>query len=390
MYLSYLRGLRRSLHQIPELGFHEVRTAAFIGKELHRLGVPFREGIAKTGIVAAIKGNRKGPVVMFRADMDGLAVEEEHNLPWRSKHKGVMHACGHDGHIAVLLGLARVLKEGQKELRGTTVLVFQPAEEGGAGAKKMIEAGVLKKYVPRSSGASPKRRGTPDLFFSFHLANDKPRGFVGSRAGLQQAGARRFAVTFHGPGGHAAYLSVTKDVIKAARIFCGSLENLGRETFPWHKIPIVHVGMLQAGTAPNAVASEAVIKGTMRVQSREDLEVLSRIIALKARHIARLEDLPRPSCQFGEGYIPLVNDAEAVHLVQKVAEEHGYAFHTLLVHAGADDAAFFLDNIPGCHFKVGAKKEGAGSHHSPGFNFDEGALEVALDMYWGLAKRTMV
>lgn len=374
--LSYMSLIRRTLHASPELGYMEVKTAEIISRGLREIGISHAKGVAETGIFAPIEGGQPGPTIAFRADMDGLPIEEKNNVPYKSKNPGVMHACGHDGHMAILLGLAKLLSRERANFRGNILLIFQPAEEGGAGGKKIAESDVYATYKP-------------DKIFGLHLWNEYPVGTVLARPGLQQAGSRQVSVIFEGPGGHAAYLYKTQDAIKAATLLSQELESIPRKLFPWHELPIIHVGYFHAGTAANVVASKAEIRCTIRVHEKRHLDIVTREIKRRAKLIAKQEGLPPPTITHTDGYIPLLNHAKETELVLSLAKSLGYRTPAMPIKPGADDFAFFLKNTPGCYFNVGSSNRALGltaPHHSPTFDFDEGALLVGVKVFYEIAK----
>ena len=237
--------IRREIHMRPELGYQEKNTATIINEELKRLGIKSTTGIGETGVVGQI--NDAGPVVALRADMDALAIQEETGLEFASKTDGVMHACGHDGHVAMLLGAASLLKETLKT--GSVLLVFQPAEEGGGGAQKIMESGLLDKAK---------------AIFACHLDRHYKAGNLVVQAGAISAFTDRFNITITGKGGHAAQPHDAIDAIVVASLIVMSLQTIvSREVNPMHP-SIVSVGRIEGGSVPNAIAETAKLTGTIR------------------------------------------------------------------------------------------------------------------------------
>ena len=260
----YTQTLRRDFHQHPEIGFQEVRTASIVARELRELGLEVSTGIAETGVVAMLEGERPGPTALLRFDMDALPVTEETGAEYASLTPGVMHACGHDGHTAIGLTVARLLHAHRDELAGTVKLVFQPAEEGLGGAKRMVAEGVL---------ANPR----PDLSLALHLWNDKPFGWIGVTPGPAMAASGRFQITITGSGGHGAAPHLTHDpVVAAAQIITALQTIVSRNVRPLDSA-VVSVTAIEAGDAFNVIPSTAVLKGTFRTY-RPEVEAL-----LKAR-----------------------------------------------------------------------------------------------------------
>ena len=248
---DYTRNLRRDFHRHPELGFQEVRTAGIVTRELNALGLEVASGIAETGVVAMIEGERPGPVVLLRFDMDALPIEEETGAEYASQTLGVMHACGHDGHTAIGLTVARLLHAHQSELAGSVKLVFQPAEEGLGGAKRMVEEGVLQN--PR-----------PDYSLALHLWNEKPVGWIAAAAGPTMAASETFSVRITGRGGHGALPHTAVDpVVTAAQIIMALQTIVARNADPV-ETAVVSVTSVHGGSAHNVIPPYVDLDGTIR------------------------------------------------------------------------------------------------------------------------------
>src|SRR4028119_685601 len=242
---------RRRLHQRPELGFKEQLTAQFITQKLQEWGIDHETGIAKTGIVATIASEYPGPVLAIRADMDALPIQEENDVHYRSQHDGIMHACGHDGHIAIALGTACYLSQHRNDFTGTIKIIFQPAEEGPGGAKPMVEEGVLKNP-------------DVDAIIGLHLWNNLPLGTVGVRKGALMAAVECFHCTILGKGGHGAMPHQTVDSIVVSAQIVNALQTIVARNVNPIESAVVTVGELHAGTAQNVIADTARMKGTVR------------------------------------------------------------------------------------------------------------------------------
>ena len=242
---------RRCLHQRPELGFKEQLTAQFVAQKLQEWGIEHKTGVAQTGIVATIASNRPGPVLAIRADMDGLPIQEQNDVPYRSQHDGLMHACGHDGHTAIALGTAYYLSQHREDFAGTVKIIFQPAEEGPGGAKPMIEEGVLKNP-------------DVDAIIGLHLWNNLPLGTVGVRSGALMAAVECFRCTILGKGGHGAMPHQTVDSIVVSAQIVNALQTIVARNVDPIESAVVTVGTLHAGTAHNVIADTARMSGTVR------------------------------------------------------------------------------------------------------------------------------
>ena len=361
---AWMRTIRRQLHQQPELSGVEFATAQLIAQRLTELGIPFRNEVANTGIVAWLGEERPGRLgVALRADMDALPITEETALPFASQIPGVMHACGHDGHVAMLLGAAALLKKAT--LPGRIVLLFQPAEEGDGGAARMIAEGAL-------DGVGMIFGGHIDRNYALHELVVQP--------GLICASTDEFTIELTGPGGHAAKPHETADCIVAAAQLVTSLQTIvSRELHPC--LPaVVTVGSIHGGTAGNVIADRVVIEGTVRATNPE-----TRTISLESLHrmAAATETLHRVQvrCAITEGYPPVVNDASAACLAAEVGAGivgptlvHGQSLPSM----GAEDFAYFLQEVPGCMVRFGAQRSDGqgGPAHSPTFDFDEAILPV--------------
>lgn len=366
---------RRRLHQKPELGFQEKLTAEFVSHKLQEWGIEHQTGIAQTGIVATIKGNKLGSekVLAIRADMDALPIQELNEVSYCSQHDGVMHACGHDGHTAIALGTAYYLQQHRQDLTGTVKIIFQPAEEGPGGAKPMIAAGVLKNP-------------DVDAIIGLHLWNNLPLGTVGVRSGALMAAVELFNCKILGLGGHGAIPHQTVDsVVVAAQIVTALQTIVARNVNPLDSA-VVTVGALHAGTAPNVIADTAEMKGTVRYFNP----------AFKGFFKQRIEEIIAGICQsFGakyeleyvELYPPVINDSRIAQLVHSVAEEVIETPIGIVPECqtmGGEDMSFFLQEIPGCYFFLGSAnpaKDLAYPHHHPRFDFDETALAMGVEIF---------
>ncbi len=364
---------RRHLHQRPELGFQEQLTAQFISQKLQKWGIAHETGIAQTGVVAVIPGSQPGPVLAIRADMDALPIQELNQVPYRSLHEGRMHACGHDGHVAIALGTAYYLAQHRESFAGTVKIIFQPAEEGPGGAKPMIEAGVL-------------RNPDVDAIIGLHLWNNLPLGTVGVRTGPVMAATEFFHCTIQGKGGHGAIPHQTVDsVVVAAQVVMALQTIVARNVDPL-SAAVVTVGQLQAGTALNVIADSARLSGTVRYFEDRYRDFFAQ----------RIDQVVGGICQ-GLGadyqldyhalYPAVVNDADMADLVRSVAlsvVETPVGVTPDCQTMGGEDMAFFLEEVPGCYFLLGSANAARNlnyPHHHPRFDFDEAALAMGVEMF---------
>lgn len=363
---------RRRLHQHPELGFQEHLTAEFVSQKLTQWGISHRTGVAQTGIVAIIPGDRPGPVLGIRADMDALPVTEENQVSYRSQHEGVMHACGHDGHTAIALGTAKYLSE-HRNFAGLVKIIFQPAEEGPGGAKPMIEAGVLD---------APK----VDAIIGLHLWNFLPLGTVGVRSGPMMAAAEFFECQIIGKGGHGALPQHTIDTVLVAAQVITTLHTIISRNVDPLETAVISIGSVHAGTAKNVIADTANLCGTVRYFKPELGEWLPTRIEQVIAGVCQSHGA-RYKFNYTRMYPPTVNDAKVAHLVQSVAETAmdipaGVTPHCQTM--AAEDMSFFLQAVPGCYFFLGSANSHLGMdfpHHHPRFDFDETALGIGVELF---------
>ncbi|MBV9232406.1 MAG: amidohydrolase [Candidatus Eremiobacteraeota bacterium] len=375
--LDELVRYRRHFHQHPELSLQEHATAGFIERELHAFGYDsLRTGVGKTGILATLVGGRTGPVTLLRADMDALPIEELNDAPYRSRNAGVMHACGHDGHMAILLTAARVLRERATDIAGTVVFCFQPGEEGYAGNKLMIEDGALENpHVDRT--------------VALHLYSGLDAGRIGVRDGPFFASSDRFEIDLAGKGGHGAMPQSAVDPVVGAAYLVTLLQSIvSREVAP-QQPAVVTVGALQAGTTFNVIPERAALQGTVRAF---DAAVRQQLPERIERVVAGLAEAMRLEYRFQYHFVypPTVNDAAVNGVVREVAREVVGAQDVVDPHdtvMWSEDMSFMQEQRPGAYFLVGSRghRQGGTPQHSAHFDIDERALGVGLDMMVGVA-----
>ncbi len=367
---------RRHLHEHPELGMQEYETSKFVAERLRQLGVDdIRTGIANTGVTGLIRGTGSGPnadrVLMLRADMDALPIEEENDVEYRSQTPGVMHACGHDGHTAMLMGTARILMGMRDRFAGTVKVLFQPAEEGPGGAKPMIEEGALEDpHV--------------DASFGLHLAQEMPLGQVASKAGPSMAAADGFRVTIQGRGGHGARPHGCVDPIMVGAQIITALQTLvSREIDPL-EAAVVTVGALNAGKAGNVIPDTAEMRGTVRSFDPGVRDHLQRRVPEVIKGIAAALQA-EATVDYHLGPPAVISDDRMARIVREAATAvvgtDNAIEQTPIM--GAEDMSYFLNAVPGCYFHVGSKNEAKGlvwGHHHPKFDIDEDALGVGIQV----------
>ncbi|ODN44072.1 hypothetical protein BGC07_10485 [Piscirickettsia litoralis] len=338
--------LRHQLHRNPELKYEEVETAELVTKELERYGYEVKTGIGKTGVTALLDSGRPGPVVALRADLDALPICEQTGLDYSSKNPGKMHACGHDGHTATLLLVARVLKEHVGLLPcGAIKFIFQPAEEGGAGAYAMIQEGVLE---------SPK----VDAIFGYHNFPGTELGHVIVRSGCFMAGANMFKVTVTGKGGHAAYPEACIDPVVAAAALIQNTQSIISRNISSGEQGIISITQLNAGTAHNVIADDVELQGTIRATSPKAMDYLIERFESVVKHsVATFGAEASIEYTLDPPYPPTMNHPKESELVHQVAKESlgENRVHWLdgVSSMGGEDFAFYLQEVPGCYFGVG-------------------------------------
>lgn len=364
--LPWMVAIRRDLHQHPELGLEEHRTALRVQERLDELGIEHVDGIGGTGVLGLIRGSRPGPTVALRADLDALPLEDAKEVPYRSRIPGRMHACGHDVHTATLLGAARLLAERRAELPGLVKLLFQPAEETVGGARLLIEAGVLE---------NPKVDG----IFGLHVDPGLPVGQFGVRYGQRNASSDNLKIIVHGRSGHAAYPSGSVDAIVATAQVVTALQTVISRNVDARDAAVVTLGTIHGGSGSNIVASRVELVGTVRTLD----PAIRRLVLERVRQTAEgvaaalgasAEVVIEPS------YDPVVNHDGMVDIVRANALRLvGEANVTLVPRAnmGVEDFGFYLTHVPGAFYALGVRNEEQGivhPVHNERFDVDERSL----------------
>jgi amidohydrolase len=363
---EYTQSMRRDFHIHPELGFQEYRTAGIVAKELTSLGLEVHSGVCETGVVALLEGSKPGSVVLIRADMDALPIREETGTSYTSQNPGVMHACGHDGHTAVLLTVAKILSAHRDQFSGTVKFMFQPAEEGMGGAERMIEAGVLD---------NPK----VNFALALHVWNEKPVGWIGIAAGPVMAGAEIFKIRVIGKGGHGAVPHLAVDPILASAQIVSALQGVVARNIAPLSTAVVSVCTIHGGETFNVIPPVVEMTGTIRtfepavrncVLQRVEKIVHSISEGMGCKAEMDIQTLTPAT----------INHPEIAERVQRVACQ---LFSDLDIDVannvtmGSEDFSFVLDKVPGCFFFIGSANHKNGldaGHHHPRFDFDETAL----------------
>ncbi len=368
--------LRRDFHAHPELGLKEKRTSGIVAGYLRGLGLEVETGIAGTGVVGLLAGGAPGMTLMLRSDMDALPVQEKGEAPYRSRTKNVMHACGHDGHMANLLGTAAVLFRFREWLKGQVKFVFQPAEEFPGGAKLMVEEGVLEN--PRVDAA-----------FGLHLVTSLPLGCIGWSRGVMMAAMDSFTLRIRGKSGHSAMPEGSVDAILAGARVISALQGLIVRDVSSPGAALVNVGTITGGSASNVVAEEVVLTGTVRTIDRD---VRAGFPAAMMRAIGEAAGGMKASFEldYEHGYPPLVNDPAMSDLFADVIRQTpwGQGLIELPPVMGSEDMSFYFERVPGSFIFLGAGNPERGLTaplHSSRFDFDESALVMGATLFSRLA-----
>lgn len=355
---------RRDFHRHPELGFAETRTAGIVAQKLRELGLQVQTGIAQTGVVGLLEGAKAGPAIMLRFEMNALPIQEESQVAYASQNPGAMHAEGHDGHMAMGLGLAKILSRYQDQIAGTLKFVFQPAEEGLGGALAMIAEGVLVK--PR-----------PEVVLAMHLWTPEPYGRVRVMEGPCMAASSIFTLTVQGRGGHGAAPHLAVDPILAATHIVAALQSIvSRNADPQDSV-VVSIGQFLAGTTYNVIPDKVVLRGTVRSYDDKLHRMIYRRILEMATTLA--EAFGCRALMETNALVPAVVNAPEPTAVVRVAAAKIMGWESIVEKRtmASEEMGFFLDEIPGCFFFIGAGNgeiEIAYPHHHPRFDFDERAM----------------
>lgn len=368
---------RRHLHQHPELSFQETKTAQFIIDKLHEFGIEhIRTNVGGNGIVAKICGKHPGITLAFRADFDALPIRDAKDASYKSKTNGVMHACGHDGHTANLLAIAKILQQARDVLHGNIVLIFQHGEEKPpGGAQTMVADGALDGV---------------DYVFGAHVASDIPLGKIATRAGATMASVDKFIVELQGRGGHGGRPHQTVDCITIGSQFVTHIQQIVSRRINPIDPAVVTVGSFHAGNAFNIIADTAYIEGTVRTMSstvREQIEHEFHAIL----DSLKVSDHIDYTLDYDNGYPVLVNHAKEAAVVQSLVDERDFVIKDITL--GADDFAYFLEERPGAYFFVGSRTDDPATqfpHHHPRFDFDERALLYMGEMFLKLTKHYLL
>ena len=377
---DWIISIRRELHEHPELMYEEFKTSELIRRELDKLEISYKHPIAETGVLASI-GNGNGPCVALRADMDALPIHEETDVSFKSKIDGKMHACGHDCHVSMLLGAAKLLKGKEDQINGTVKLLFQPAEEGGAGGKLMREEGALKNP-------------NVERIFGLHVWPQMPSGQIGSREGTFLAATSSLNLTVKGVGGHAAVPQLTKDpVLTSARIITNLQSIVSRELDPLDS-GVVSITVINGGNASNVIPSDVVVKGTLRSLTMDGLRELQKRVKEIAEGIAQTHGCEAIVEYVGNDYPPTVNDSDMWKFakgigIELLGDENVSDLDAVM---GGEDFAYYTEKVKGCFVVLGMNNpdiDATYSVHHPMFKADEDALHIGTALHTIFALKSL-
>lgn len=378
-----LTAIRRDLHMHPELGFQEFRTAGIVAEQLNELGYEVVAGVGKTGVVGLLPGGQPGErTVLLRFDMDALPIEEANDVPYRSQTPGVMHACGHDAHVAVGLGVAKVLAKHRDQLPGTVKLMFQPAEEGLGGALAMISDGVLDRIGP-----------PVDRALGLHVSSMHPLGTAAVRTGPMMAAGAGLTITVTGKGGHGAMPHHTVDAVVVAAQIIVALQTVVARNIDPDDTGVVTIGSILAGNAGNVIAETATMRGTIRSFTPEVKALLRQRVPAIAKGVAAALGATA-DVVISEGIDATVNAAEPTQVVYDIAaavlgaEKIDTTFRT----TGGEDFSAVLARVPGNFFFLGARNDEQGinaPHHNPRFDIDERCLPAGVAILCEAARQIL-
>jgi len=370
--LVALTALRHDLHAHPELAFEEFRTGQRVIDTLSALeGVEILGRVAGTGVVARLQSGRPGPIIALRADMDALPIEELSGVPWTSRHNGRMHACGHDGHTAALLGAATVLSRLRSKFSGQAIFLFQPAEEQRGGARKVIGEGVLQRLGIES-------------IFGAHNWPGLRKGQIATNSGVLMAASNSFSLTISGRSCHAAQPHCGADPIAAAAHFASALPQIRSRLVNPVEPAIISIGALQAGTTANIIPDTAQILGTIRTVRKETLALISKHLQMLAEGASMLFNCSA-ELTISSGYPPVQNDPVSAEFIASVAERTfgpESATRELPVVLAGEDFSFYLESIPGAFWFIGAGGESAPLHNAH-YDFCDELLPKMVAMHVG-------
>jgi len=361
---------RRDIHKHPELSFQEIRTSKLVAKKLRKFGLKVKTNIGKTGVIGILEGNKRGKTIALRADMDALPIQETNKVSYKSVYDGIMHACGHDAHIAILLGAAEVLSKKRNEINGEIRFIFQPAEEGYAGAKHMIDDGAIDNV---------------DEIYGLHVWNYQKSGTVGIQSGPVMAAADMFDISIKGVGGHGATPQGTVDAVIVASYLIQALQTIvSRNTNPLEST-VITVGQINGGDNFNIIADKIILRGTARAYSEKNRNLIKKRMRQICKGIGNAFGATI-KLNYKDGYPPVINNQHITNNVKNAAYKivpKGVIKPYLTM--GGEDFSYFADKIPGCFFFLGTLPKDRAPmstpQHCSHYDIDEGAMLIGSSIF---------
>ena len=362
---------RRDFHKHPELSFQEFRTSKIVAERLEQYGIKVQKNIGKTGVVGVLRGNQDGPTIALRADMDALPIQETGDVEYKSINKGVMHACGHDAHTAMLLGTAEVLSQLKDKIKGEVRFIFQPAEEGYAGAKFMIADGAIDGV---------------DEIYGMHVWNYQPSGTIGIQDGPVMAAADMFTIKIQGVGGHGAAPQGTVDCVIVASHLIQALQTIvSRNTNPLEST-VVSIGQINGGYNFNIIADEVILKGTARAYTETNKQLIKSRIKEIINGIEQMYGATI-KLQYKDGYPPVINNASITKKLSEAAIKVAGKDQVIkpYLSMGGEDFSYFANEVPGCFFFLGSSPKDRAPmstpQHCSHFDIDEDAMLLGSSIF---------
>ena len=361
---------RRDLHKHPELSFKEFRTSKIVSEKLEKFGFEVQTNIGKTGVIGVLKGKHKGKTIAMRADMDALPIQETSDVPYKSINDGIMHACGHDAHVAILLGAAEILSKKINQINGNIKFIFQPAEEGFGGAKYMIDDGAIDDV---------------DEIYGLHVWNYQKAGTVGIKSGPVMAAADKFTVSIKGIGGHGAAPQGTVDATIVASYLIQSLQTIVSRNVNPLESTVITIGQINGGNNFNIIADKIILKGTARAYTQKNRDLIKKRMHEMCKGVGQTFGA-KIQLNYKDGYPPVINDNNITNNVKKAANKiipEGIVSPYLSM--GGEDFSYFANKVPGCFFFLGSLPDGremmSTPQHCSHYDIDEDVMLIGSSIF---------
>ena len=361
---------RRDLHKHPELSFKEFRTSKIVSEKLEKFGFEVQTNIGKTGVIGVLKGKHKGKTIAMRADMDALPIQETSDVPYKSINDGIMHACGHDAHVAILLGAAEILSKKINQINGNIKFIFQPAEEGFGGAQYMIDDGAIDDV---------------DEIYGLHVWNYQKAGTVGIKSGPVMAAADKFTISIKGIGGHGAAPQGTVDATIVASYLIQSLQTIVSRNVNPLESTVITIGQINGGNNFNIIADKIILKGTARAYTQKNRNLIKKRMHEMCKGVGQTFGA-KIQLNYKDGYPPVINDNNITNNVKKAANKiipEGIGSPYLSM--GGEDFSYFANKVPGCFFFLGSLPDGkemmSTPQHCSHYDIDEDVMLIGSSIF---------